>query len=62
MLYLRILFGVQPAGQFTHDAKKALQNILTLADAHESKDEEGKYGEYVNPPPAVLSPRRGRKS
>jgi hypothetical protein len=39
--------GVQPTGQFTQDAKKALQNILILADAHEAKDEDGKYGDYV---------------
>jgi len=25
----------------------ALQNLLTLAAAHEGKDEDGEYGEYV---------------
>jgi hypothetical protein len=39
--------GVEPLGEFVADTQKALDNILILASAHESQDEDGKYGEYV---------------
>jgi hypothetical protein len=37
----------EPTGQFCAKPSQAIKNILTLASAHETKDEDGAYKDYV---------------
>lgn len=39
--------GIQPIGAFVHDPATAVEALLELASAHETKDTEGKYKAYV---------------
>jgi Protein of unknown function DUF262 len=40
--------GFEPVGYFSTNPQKAIKNILTLASAHEGKDETGPFKDYVN--------------
>jgi len=39
--------GMEPIGVFTRNIEQALPSLLALAMAHEGKDLEGEFGEYV---------------
>lgn len=39
--------GIPPLGEFTNNLDVALEGLRTLASAHETKDTEGKYKDYV---------------
>lgn len=39
--------GMAPIGQFCSDVDAALDGLLALASAHETKDASGRYREYV---------------
>lgn len=39
--------GFAPIGDFAVDAEKALNGLIALAFAHETKDIEGEFSEYV---------------
>ena len=39
--------GIPSTGTFYADREKAVQELLALAEAHENKEQSGKFGEYV---------------
>lgn len=40
-------FDVEPIGSFVFDGNAARHNLMALAQAHEAKELDGKYGQYV---------------
>jgi hypothetical protein len=40
--------GIAPLGTFTVDADQAVEGLLALASAHETKDTAGKFKDYVD--------------
>lgn len=43
----KLLEGIVPDGRFTLNVDQAIENLRTLAMAHESKEVEGDYAEYI---------------